>query len=81
MNASGIMYSPDETRDVGDAVDLLRRAIHLNKLMYLAGTGIFHEGGTREEGESIQVGCELIKEMLGEVKAILHANIKRKGAA
>ena len=62
---------PDETRDIGDAIDLLCRAIRLNELIFMASESIAKE--------AITTGCDMLDIMLEEVKAVLYANIERNG--
>lgn len=68
---------PEETRDIGDAINLLCRAISLNELIFMAGESI----AIRDMKEAITTGADVIDDVLGEVKAILYANIERKGGA
>lgn len=68
---------PVETRDIGDAIDLLCRAISLNELIFMAGESI----AIRDMKEAITTGADVIDDVLAEVKAILYANIERKGGA
>lgn len=68
---------PEETRDIGDAIDLLCRAISLNELIFMAGESI----AIRDMKEAITTGADVIDDVLGEVKAILYANVERKGGA
>ena len=65
---------PEETRDIGDAIDLLCRAISLNELLFMAGESI----AIREMKEAITTGADVIDDVLGEVKAILYANVERR---
>jgi hypothetical protein len=71
------MKKPEETRDTSDAIDLLCRAISLNELIFMASEGI----PSRSTKEAITTGADVLNGILGEVKAILLANIERKGGA
>lgn len=66
---------PADTRDIGDAIDLLCRAISLNELIFMAGESI----AIRDLKEAITTGADVIDGVLEEVKAILYANVERKG--
>ncbi len=63
-----------ETRTVGDASDLLTRAIIFAELIFQAGTGIY-SNGLREDGEAIQLGADVLKDMLKDVRSIIDANL------
>ena len=65
-----------ETRSVGDAVDILCRAISINHLIF--------EAAHRLEDQAIVnafvEGNLVIDEFLKDAKAILYASLERKGA-
>jgi hypothetical protein len=71
------MEKPAENRSIGDASDLLFRAMSLNELVYMAGESI----DSRHIREAITTGSDVVDNMLREVKAILDANIARKDGA
>lgn len=62
-----------ETRDIGDAIDLLCRAMSLNHLMFMAGEGL----AIHDTREAITTGADVISDVLVEVKAILYANLDK----
>jgi len=62
--------TPAGARDIGDAIDLLCRAISLNELMFMAAHDIELHG----KREAMSTGADVINGMLEEAKAILYAN-------
>lgn len=56
-----------ETRDVGDAVDLLSQAAALNRLIFMAGGNI----EMREVSDAIATGSNVVDALIEEAKAIL----------
>lgn len=66
----------DETRDLGDACDLLARARHLNELMFMAGESV----RDKNMRNAITTGADIINDLLIEVRDVITANMER-GAA
>lgn len=70
------IQTPIETRDIGDAVDILARAINVTELLYMAGNHVWHDL-SKNEGEAIMVGADMLDDILKDVRAILNANLSR----
>lgn len=66
-----------ETRSVGDAIDILCRAISINQLIFEAA----HRLEDRTIVNAFVEGNLVIDEFLKDAKAVLYANLERKGAA
>lgn len=69
---------PVETRNIGDAIGILHRAINVTELLYMAGNHIWHDLN-QNEGEAIMVGADMLDNILKDVRTILYANIQRGG--
>lgn len=61
--------------DLSDALNKLTRVQSLNELLFLAGEGLLSMD--RNIAEAITTGCDVIDEMLQEIKSIL--NVIQKG--
>lgn len=66
-----------QTRDVGDAVDIINRAISINELMFEAA----HRLADKEVISAFVEGSLVIREFLDDAKAVLYANIGQEGAS
>lgn len=64
-----------ETRDVGDACDVLCRAIYLNEVLFMAGESL----PDPLLANAITTQCDFINDLLEDAKSILYANIKQEG--
>ena len=62
-----------ETRGIGDALDVLTRAMGLNQLMLLASEAL----PSGDDRNGISAGADAIDTLLSEVKAILYENLAR----
>lgn len=56
---------PVETRDIGDAIDLLCRAISVNELIFMVGESI----AIRDMKEAITTGANVIDGVLGDPRS------------
>lgn len=74
---SGGEAMPEDTRDIGDACDVLCRAIYLNEVLFMAGGS----QSDRKLANAITTQCDFINDLLMDAKAILYANIEREGGA
>ena len=59
-----------ETRDIGDACDILCRAIHLNELIFRVGEGL----NDRALANALTTGADVINDLLKDLSTILHAH-------
>lgn len=71
---------PAETRDVGDAIDIIARAISIAELLHMAGNSLWHDH-RMSEGGAIMTAVGILDDMLTDAKAILYANLEKGGAA
>jgi len=66
-----------ETRDVGDAIDLLCKAISINNLIFEAA----HRMSDKVVRNAFVEGICVVDDTLNEAKAILYARLDPKGGA
>ncbi|MGN6304857.1 MAG: hypothetical protein ACTHNH_08580 [Mesorhizobium sp.] len=63
-----------ETRDIGDAIDILVQAMSINRVMWAAAPNVC-EG--KDERDGMMFIIDHVDDLLKDVKTILYANIQR----
>src|SRR5690554_6780324 len=76
-DSTAAAVTASETRDVGDAIDIINRAISINELIFESA----HRLGDREVISAFVEGTMVIREFLDDAKSVLYANIGQEGDA
>lgn len=70
--------SQTETRTVGDAIDILVRALSVNRVLWLAMPTY---DGNDAERDGMMFVVDHVDDLLKDAKSILYANLQQGGAA
>lgn len=65
---------PAETRDIGDAIDILVQAMSVNRVVWLAAPAY---DGSASERDGMMFVIDHVDDLLKDVKSILYANIRQ----
>ncbi|MBX3572446.1 MAG: hypothetical protein KF694_08860 [Mesorhizobium sp.] len=71
----GAVPAASENRDIGDAIDIISRAISINDLIFEAA----HRLEDRAVVNAFVEGSLVVHDFLADAKAVLYANIEREG--
>jgi hypothetical protein len=67
------VQTPVETRDIGDAIDILVKAMSINRVVWLAAPAY---DGSADERDGMMFIVDHVDDLLKDVKSILYANIR-----
>lgn len=70
------VQTPVETRDIGDAIDILVQAMSINRVVWAAAPNVCED---RDERDGMMFIVDHVDDLLKDVKAILYANVRRGG--
>ncbi|MGB3831198.1 MAG: hypothetical protein WA975_04960 [Mesorhizobium sp.] len=65
---------PVETRDIGDAIDILVQAMSINRVVWAAAPTVCED---RDERDGMMFIVDHVNDLMKDVKAILYANLSR----
>lgn len=75
VNTTAAAGTASETRDIGDAIDIVCRAISINELMFEAA----HRMSDKGVRNAFVEGSVVVTDFLNDAKAILYASLEREG--